>query len=843
MRENGRKSEYKSYRKYGRVRSALHRWTAIALGVVLLAGQLETSVYAMEEPVVYSAPAADDAAEYVPTEQTTADTDEGDVSEQEDQEGETPEESEEEKSDTEEPPAEGDNDGDDLTGGDGEGETGEENGDDETPEDENGEDEIFDEEVTEEESTGDENAEEIEEEENLTLLGEDGITPRASSTIKYNKMVFWKEEDNQVSLWYLEGTIGGHVEIPATVEDEDNNTYTVTAIISCKSDDLTSVSIPGSVKNIGENAFWRCPNLTSVSMSNGVISIEKYAFGECPNLESVVIPGSVTDIGERAFYNCSKLKRVEIKDGGVSQSIGKEAFLECSSLENAIISDSVTNIGQSAFSLCGLTEFKVPKGIKRISSQCFSGCGALTDITILENVTSIDQLAFSGCRSLTEIKIPDKVTFIGMSAFHHCTGLSDVTIPASVTGIGIGAFNGCSSLASATIMPGSVTNMSISLFQDCSSLTSVTIPDSVGTISQYAFLRCTSLNSLNIAISKSDTVKVSGIDAFQECPGEREISFWTADEKTKLTGKPYSDARGAYLAINDGNTKDDQWYGWTIPEIESVAKTYTITATTGEGGTITPSGDVLVAEGDDQTFTITPNANEGYQLESIVVDEKEVKADGESEVTARDAAATAKTYTFTDVRDNHTIAVSFEKVSGGDTPPGDDTPPSGGDDTPPSGGGDTSPGNDTPPGGNDEPDGDSSGGGNDNDAVLVAENADTSIVTLKAAPAKAAPEADSPAIPKNTQGKEPKTGDPTHVEIYATIAMIAGFTYLLLYFIEERRGMTEREKEVFVAAFIRWAKKGGTFRRCCALAAIFCILVYYHSIGKRTRGQVCPAQN
>lgn len=92
--------------------------------------------------------------------------------------------------------------------------------------------------------------------------------------------------------------------------------------------------------------------------------------------------------------------------------------------------------------------------------------------------------------------------------------------------------------------------------------------------------------------------------------------------------------------------------------------------------------------------------------------------------------------------------------------------------------------------------------------------------------------ADEPAAPEDTQGKEPKTEDAAHVEVYATIAMIAGLAYLLLYFMEEGRGMTEREKEVFVAAFIRWAKKGGTFRKCCALAAIFCILVYYHAAGK-----------
>lgn len=85
---------------------------------------------------------------------------------------------------------------------------------------------------------------------------------------------------------------------------------------------------------------------------------------------------------------------------------------------------------------------------------------------------------------------------------------------------------------------------------------------------------------------------------------------------------------------------------------------------------------------------------------------------------------------------------------------------------------------------------------------------------------------------EHTDGREPKTGDPSHLEVYATIAMVAGLTWLLLWFMEEGRGMSEREKEVFVAAFIRWAKKGGLFRKCCAMAAIFCILAYYHSVGR-----------
>ena len=80
---------------------------------------------------------------------------------------------------------------------------------------------------------------------------------------------------------------------------------------------------------------------------------------------------------------------------------------------------------------------------------------------------------------------------------------------------------------------------------------------------------------------------------------------------------------------------------------------------------------------------------------------------------------------------------------------------------------------------------------------------------------------------------EPDTGDITHVEIYATIAMIAGLSYLLSYFRDENHGITEEEKNEMMAKLIGWAKKGGYFRKKLALAAIFLLLVYYHSIGKR----------
>jgi hypothetical protein len=71
--------------------------------------------------------------------------------------------------------------------------------------------------------------------------------------------------------------------------------------------------------------------------------------------------------------------------------------------------------------------------------------------------------------------------------------------------------------------------------------------------------------------------------------------------------------------------------------------TYTITATAGANGAISPSGAVLVNHGDNQTFTITPNA--GYHVDTLTVDSIPVPA--------------ATSYTFTNVTATHTIDVTF----------------------------------------------------------------------------------------------------------------------------------------------------------------------------------------
>ena len=75
---------------------------------------------------------------------------------------------------------------------------------------------------------------------------------------------------------------------------------------------------------------------------------------------------------------------------------------------------------------------------------------------------------------------------------------------------------------------------------------------------------------------------------------------------------------------------------------------YTIKATAGSHGSITPSGNVDVLHGGSQTFTIA--ANSGYAISNVKIDGVSIGA--------------VKSYTFENVTENHTIEVTFMKANG-----------------------------------------------------------------------------------------------------------------------------------------------------------------------------------
>ncbi len=82
------------------------------------------------------------------------------------------------------------------------------------------------------------------------------------------------------------------------------------------------------------------------------------------------------------------------------------------------------------------------------------------------------------------------------------------------------------------------------------------------------------------------------------------------------------------------------------PTITSCGTTYTISASANPGGTISPSGNIIVSENDNQIFDIT--ANIGFKIEDVLVDGSSI--------------GDVNTYTFSNVTQNHTIEVIYATV-------------------------------------------------------------------------------------------------------------------------------------------------------------------------------------
>ena len=135
-------------------------------------------------------------------------------------------------------------------------------------------------------------------------------------------------------------------------------------------------------------------------------------------------------------------------------------------------------------------------------------------------------------------------------------------------------------------------------------------------------------------------------------------------EPVSINGQALSTGGSATVAIPNSGTTDivveigTKTYTLTIPRNSGTGGNeggggsgysyYTTKAAAGTGGSISPSGNVSVREGKDQTFTITPD--KGYAVANVKIDGKSIGA--------------VKSYTFENVRRTHTIEVIFMKANG-----------------------------------------------------------------------------------------------------------------------------------------------------------------------------------
>ena len=271
---------------------------------------------------------------------------------------------------------------------------------------------------------------------------------------------------------------------------------------------LKSVSVPGSVKTIGEWAFYSNYWLETATVGEGVEVIEDAAFWGCQNLATVTLPDSLLSVGSNAFFNCYDLVYTE-KDGG--KYLGNAA-------NPYVMLMDVTDTAVSAFTVQDNTKF--------IYGEAFSGCAALTSISVPSSVISVGQSAFYGCNALTYTTYgngnylgnaanPYRVLVscidaeadtleihadTAVIATYACYGarMTALSIPASVVTVDMGAFYGCYYVTTLTLTEG-LTVIDDMAFSNCFGVETVTLPASLKHVGSEAFLSWKSSATVTMA--------------------------------------------------------------------------------------------------------------------------------------------------------------------------------------------------------------------------------------------------------------------------------------------------------------------------------------------------------
>ncbi len=317
--------------------------------------------------------------------------------------------------------------------------------------------------------------------------------------------------------------------------------------------------IPDSVTMIGIQAFYCLPYYLpetqgTLTLGKNLRTIGESAFCESRYTGSLTIPDSVVEIGERAFYQCENLNGT-LTLGRSLRTIGKEAFYWCAFTGSLTIPEGVAEIADGAFS--SLHQFNrdgmfngtltLPSTLKTIGAEAFAYTDFSGELLIPDGVTSIGANAFAKCDGFGgTLSLPDSVKTVGESAFYQCEGFTGLKLPAGLTKIETLSFAFMAGLKTEVVIPEGVTEIGEGAFE-CSYMPSVRLPSTLRKIEKQAFMYAHNLTKITLP----DGLETIGDEAFDGCYFKKAIvlpaSIKSIGKKAFHRYSYYSDTLGAYF--------------------------------------------------------------------------------------------------------------------------------------------------------------------------------------------------------------------------------------------------------------------------------------------------------
>ena len=230
--------------------------------------------------------------------------------------------------------------------------------------------------------------------------------------------------------------------------------------VFCNNDaSLVSVSIPNTVEEIGEGAFSGCVKLSTLRFAPGsrLTTIGASAFWSCSSITSLTIPDSLRSIGDKAFCYLENLKYLTVSGeldttGWLSKDWnGNRCELEKLTLTGQYVCKGIKRThdwGYDWRSIPGRNAKKVilSEGITEIYDGAFSNCSKIEQVVFPSSLKAIGEYAFDDCSSIKQIDFPANLQAIGKRAFSNCNSLTGINLPSSIETLGEECFYSCGKL-------------------------------------------------------------------------------------------------------------------------------------------------------------------------------------------------------------------------------------------------------------------------------------------------------------------------------------------------------------------------------------------------------------
>ncbi len=226
------------------------------------------------------------------------------------------------------------------------------------------------------------------------------------------------------SLTIAEGveSIGDGAFESVTISDEEDEDLD----LSEESDDLVNISLPKSLKEIGESAlsivgvkgFDVDEDNKNFNDIDGVIYDEKnetlVVYPLCKPESKCVVQDGTKVIGDSAFECNDAVKEVVLPDS--LEKIDEEAFDRTTNLETVELPESLKSIGAAAFNGTNIVSIDIPNSVTELGKATFSDCIKLTNVNIGNGIKELPDLFLNESKRMTGIKIPKNVESISTTA-------------------------------------------------------------------------------------------------------------------------------------------------------------------------------------------------------------------------------------------------------------------------------------------------------------------------------------------------------------------------------------------------------------------------------------------